>query len=260
MTKLAANLTLLFNEIPFLDRFRAAADAGFKGVEYLFPYEYDAGALRRQLDDYGLTQVLINMPAGNWAGGDRGLACLPRRVPEFRAGVARAVEYATALGCRQVNCLAGVRPANLDAAVARQTLISNLQYAAPRLGAAGIRLLVEPINTRDMPGYLLNRSAEALEAIEAVGSDNLFLQYDVYHMQTMEGDLARTIEAHVGLISHIQIADVPGRHEPGTGEINYPFLFDRIARAGYSRWIGCEYLPATTTTAGLDWAGRYLNR
>ena len=192
--RLAANLTMLFNEVAFLDRFRAAADAGFTGVEYLFPYEFDAAVLRERLASHGLTQVLINMPAGNWASGERGIACHPDRVPEFEAGVARAIEYATLLECRQVNCLAGIKPPALDARFARQTLVANLQYAAPRLKAAGIRLLVEPINTRDMPGFLLNRSAEALDVIAATGSDNVFLQYDVYHMQTMEGNLARTIE------------------------------------------------------------------
>lgn len=259
MPRLAANLTMLFDEAVFLDRFRAAADAGFRGVEYLFPYEYEAGALRQELAEQGLTQVLINMPAGNWAGGERGIACLPDRVPEFEAGVVRAIEYATALDCRQVNCLAGIRPPELDARTARQTLITNLRYAAPRLKAAGIRLLIEPINTRDMPGFFLNHSAQAVELIDAAGSDNVFLQYDVYHMQIMEGDLARTIRAHVGLISHIQIADVPGRHEPGTGEINYTFLLDQIDRADYKGWVGCEYNPTATTAGGLSWAARYLN-
>ncbi|MBS1217606.1 MAG: hydroxypyruvate isomerase [Proteobacteria bacterium] len=258
MPKFCANLTMLFNEVAFMDRFAAAAKAGFKGVEYLFPYDYDKKDLVAALAGNGLAQVLHNLPAGNWTQGERGIACHPQRVAEFRDGVDRAIDYATALGCEQVNCLAGIRLPHLDPLEARETLIRNLQFAAPRLQAAGIRLLIEPINTRDIPGFFLNQSQQALDIIRAVGSDNLFLQYDIYHMQIMEGDLARTIEANLALIPHMQLADNPGRNEPGTGEINYPFLFRHIDRIGYRGWIGCEYKPATTTEAGLGWVRPWL--
>jgi len=258
MPTLAANLTMLFNEVGFLERFGAAGDAGFKAVEYLFPYDYEVGVLKRKLAEHGLKQVLHNLPAGDWGRGDRGIACLPNRVAEFEAGVEQAIEYATALGCGQVNCLAGIRPPDLDEKDARDTLIKNLRYAAPRLKAAGIKLLVEPINTRDVPGFFLSHTAQAVEIIDRVESDNLFLQYDVYHMQVMEGDLAPTIERNLRFIAHIQVADSPGRHEPGTGEINYPFLLAFIDRVGYSGWVGCEYTPATGTEAGLGWTRPYL--
>ena len=258
MPKFCANLTMLFNEVAFMDRFAAAAKAGFKGVEYLFPYDYDKQALADALRRHGLTQVLHNLPAGNWAAGERGIACHPQRVAEFREGVSRAIDYAAALGCEQVNCLAGIRPPHLDPMEARETFIRNLQFAAPQFHAAGIRLLIEPINTRDIPGFFLCHSQQALDIIKAVGSANLFLQYDIYHMQIMEGDLARTIEAHLAQIPHMQLADNPGRHEPGSGEINYPWLFRHIDKIGYRGWIGCEYKPATTTEAGLDWVRPYL--
>jgi len=259
MPKFAANLTLLYNEHEFMDRFAAAAKAGFKGVEYLFPYDFDKNQLAGQLHKYGLTQVLHNLPAGDWAGGERGIGCHPNRVREFQDGVEKTIEYATALGCRQVNCLAGIRPPRVDPIDARETFIRNLQFAAPRLKDAGIKLLTEPINTRDIPGFFLTHTQQALDIIKAVGSDNLFLQYDVYHMQIMEGDLAPTIEKNIKLIPHMQIADNPGRHEPGTGEINYPFLFEFIDRLDYQGWIGCEYKPATTTAAGLGWIRPYFN-
>ena len=253
MPKFAANLTMLFNELPFLDRFAAARLAGFRGVEYLFPYEFDKAELARRLSDNGLTQVLHNLPAGNWASGERGIAILPDRVDEFRAGVRKAIDYAKALGCPQVNCLAGISPAGADNARLRATLVANLAFAADELGKAGLKLLVEPINTRDIPGFFLNYTRQAAALIKDVGSSNLFIQYDLYHMQIMEGDLARTMEAHLPMIAHIQLADNPGRNEPGTGEINYPFLYGHIDRIGYSGWIGAEYKPKTTTLAGLGW-------
>ena len=260
MPRLAANLTMLFTEIDFLDRFAAAARAGFTGVEYLFPYAYDRRALGERLTAHGLTQVLHNLPAGNWSAGERGIACHPDRVTEFEEGVGQAIEYATALGCTQVNCLAGITPAGVDPGQARATFVRNLKHAAPRLQAAGVRLLIEPINTRDIPGFFLCRSDQAVEIIAEVGSDNLYLQYDIYHMQIMEGDLASRIERHRSLIAHMQVADTPGRHEPGTGEINYPFLFGFIDRIGYDGWIGCEYKPAGTTVEGLGWARPYLRQ
>jgi hydroxypyruvate isomerase len=257
MPKFAANLTMLFNEFDFLDRFKAARDAGFKGVEYLFPYPYRKEDLAERLEDNGLTQVLHNLPAGDWAKGERGVACIPGREREFEEGVDRAIEYARALHCSQLNCLAGIAPADADAAAVRDTFVRNLGFAAEKLRASGIRLLIEPCNTRDIPGFYLNRSAQALDVMAAVASDNLWLQYDIYHMQVMEGDLAPTIERILPRIGHMQLADNPGRHEPGTGEINYPFLFGHIDRIGYEGWIGCEYKPAASTLAGLDWIGPY---
>lgn len=258
MPKFAANLTMMFNEVDFLDRFDAAAMAGFKGVEYLFPYDFDKDRLAERLQKNGLAQVLHNLPAGDWQKGERGIACYPDRTGEFRDGVGKAIDYAKALGCPQLNCLAGAAPEGAAAEKLRNTFIDNLKFAAGALKAAGIRLLIEPINTRDIPGFFLNRTAQALDVIEDVGSDNLFVQYDIYHMQVMEGDLARTIEENLPRIRHIQLADNPGRHEPGSGEINYAFLFAHIDRIGYDGWIGCEYKPATTTAAGLGWIRPYL--
>jgi len=257
MPRFCANLTLLFNEHPFIDRFAAAAHAGFSGVEYLFPYDYDKDQLAAQLRKHRLTQVLHNLPAGDWNNGERGIGCHPDRVGEFQDGVGKAIEYARALQCKQVNCLAGICA---DAPPERQraAFVANLKFAAMKLKEAGIKLLIEPINTRDIPGFFLTRSSQALDIIREVGSDNLFLQYDIYHMQVMEGDLARTIETNLALIPHMQLADNPGRNEPGTGEINYPFLFEHIDRIGYSGWIGCEYRPRTTTEAGLGWVKPHL--
>ena len=258
MPKLAANLTMLFGEVPFLERFKAAAEAGFTGVEYLFPYDYDRAVLRSQLREHGLVQVLHNLPAGNWAAGERGIACLPDRVDEFRAGLDKAIEYATALECRRVNCLAGIPPPAITASAAGETFTRNVEYAASRLKSAGINLMIEPINTRDVPGFFLNNTRQALDVITAVGSDNVFVQFDIYHMQIMEGDVATSIERHLASIGHMQLADVPGRHEPGTGEIDYAALFALIDRLGYAGWIGCEYIPLAGTADGLRWAARYL--
>ena len=258
MPKFAANLTMLWNELDFMDRFAAAAKAGFQGVEYLFPYDYDRNQIAERLRRHKLTQVLHNLPAGDWAKGERGIGCLPGRVGEFQDGVGKAIEYATALGCKQLNCLAGVAPQGVTTGKLRDTFVSNLKFAAGKLKQAGIRLLIEPVNTRDIPGFYLAHSKQALDIIREAGSDNLFLQYDIYHMQVMEGDLARTIETHLKLIPHLQLADNPGRHEPGTGEINFPFLFQHLDRIGYPGWIGCEYKPKTTTDGGLGWVKPYL--
>ena len=214
--------------------------------------------LADKLAECGLVQVLHNLPAGNWEAGERGIACLPDRVGEFQDGVGRAIEYATALGCRQVNCLAGIAPAGADAARLHDTLVENLRFAARELEQAGIGLLLEPCNTRDMPGFFVNRSDQGLRIMDAVGSANLRLQYDLYHMQRMEGELAATVERNLARIGHIQLADNPGRHEPGTGEINYPFLFDFLDRIGYDGWIGCEYRPRAGTRDGLGWIKPYL--
>jgi hydroxypyruvate isomerase len=260
MVKLAANLTMLYNEMDFLDRFEAAARDGFTGVEFLFPYAYDKNELAGRLKANGLSQALHNLPAGDWNAGERGIAILPSRRDEFREGVARAIDYATALGCPQVNCLAGITPELTDPQLLRHTFVSNLRYAAEELKKAGIKLLIEAINTRDIPGFYLTNTKQALAIIDEVGSDNLFFQYDIYHMQIMEGDLARTIEANLARIPHLQLADNPGRNEPGTGEINYPFLFRHLDRIGYSGWIGCEYKPKGSTREGLSWAEPYLSR
>ncbi len=257
MPKFAANLTMMFNEVEFTERFAAAARAGFRGVEYLFPYPYPADRLAELLARHELLQALFNLPAGDWAAGDRGIACIPGRASEFRDGVGKAIEYAAALGCPRLNCLAGVPPAGLSAAEAHDTLVANVAFAAAELERHGIRLLIEPINTRDIPGFFLNRTAQALGVIAESGSKNVGLQYDVYHMQIMEGDLACTMERNLPLIGHIQVADHPGRHEPGTGEIHYPFLFAHLDRLGYAGWVGCEYKPAGKTEAGLDWFRPY---
>jgi len=258
MPKFAANLTMMFNEVDFLDRFDAAARAGFHGVEYLFPYAYKKEQLVERLQKHGLTQVLHNLPAGDWAKGERGIACLPDRIGEFQDGVGSAIEYASALGCKQLNCLAGIAPQGVVPDKLREIFVGNLKFAATKLASAGIRLLTEPINTRDIPGFFLCHTTQALEIIDAVASPNLSLQYDIYHMQIMEGDLATTLQRNLARIGHMQLADNPGRHEPGTGEINYPFLLQFIDKIGYSGWIGCEYKPAGTTTAGLGWVKPYL--
>ena len=253
MPRFAANLSMLFTEVPFLDRFEHAAKAGFKAVEFLFPYAFAAEEIRQRLDANGLTLVLHNLPAGNWDAGERGIACHPDRVSEFREGVVKAITYAKALGVGQLNCLAGKAPAGVADTVLRQTFVDNLRFAATELKQAGLRLLIEPINTFDIPGFYLNRTTQALEILDEVGADNAFVQYDIYHAQRMEGELAATMKKHQARIGHIQLADNPGRNEPGTGEINYAFLFAHLDRIGYTGYIGCEYKPATTTEAGLGW-------
>jgi hydroxypyruvate isomerase len=251
--KFAANLTMLYNEVDFVDRFAAAARSGFKGVEYLFPYAYPKEQLSERLHQHGLTQVLHNLPAGDWAAGERGIACHSDRVGEFQDGVGRAIDYAQALGCTQINCLAGIAPPGVDWEKVRGTFVANLRFAAAKLGAAGITLLIEPINTYDIPGFWLSHTQQALDVIRDVGSHNLYLQYDIYHMQPMEGELANTIKAHLPQIAHLQVADNPGRNEPGTGEINYRFLFGFIDSISYDGWVGCEYKPRGKTTDGLGW-------
>lgn len=256
MPRFAANLSMLFTELPFLDRFAAAAQAGFTAVEFLFPYAWTAEDIRQQLDAHRLPLVLHNLPAGDWDAGERGIACHPDRIAEFRSGVGLAIRYAQALGTGQLNCLAGKAPAGVTDAVLHQTLVANLAYAAAQLQLAGLRLLIEPINTADIPGFYLSRTAQAAEILAAVGADNAFIQYDAYHAQRMEGELAATVEKYLPHIGHIQIADNPGRHEPGSGEINFPFLFAHLDRIGYPGWIGCEYKPASHTLAGMDWRQR----
>ncbi len=253
MPQFAANLTMLFNESPFMERFEKAANSGFQAVEFLFPYAFPAQEIKQKIDQYQLQLVLHNLPAGDWDAGERGIACLPDRVAEFQTGVEKAIEYAKALGVKQLNCLAGKIPANVDSALVQETFISNLRYAAAELKKANIKLLIEPINTFDIPGFYLSKTQQAIDILNEVGSDNLYIQYDIYHAQRMEGELCRTLETNLSKIAHIQLADNPGRNEPGTGEINYAHLFQFIDSIGYKGWIGCEYKPASNTEAGLGW-------
>jgi hydroxypyruvate isomerase len=256
MPRFAANLTMLFNEVPFLDRFERAAKAGFTEVEFLFPYAFAAAEIKARLDANGLKLVLHNLPPGNWDGGERGIAILPDRVAEFRAGVAKGIEYGTALGVPQLNCLAGKAPAGVDDDELRRTYVANLRYTAAALKEVGIKALIEPINNYDIPGFWLNSTAKGIGILDEVGSDNLFLQYDIYHAQRFEGELAATMSKHLARIAHMQIADNPGRNEPGSGEINYDFVFAHLDRIGYSGSVGCEYKPAAGTEAGLGWFER----
>jgi hydroxypyruvate isomerase len=259
MPRLAANISLLFPEVPFMERFAAAARAGFRYVEYQFPYaEGGAEDIASRARDAGVEVVLHNLPAGDAAKGDRGIACLPARVAEFREGVERAIEYAKAAGCPRLNALAGVAPADAAPELLFETLVENLRYAAGKLAAAGLTLLTEPVNRRTIPDFFLSGSRQGIEVIDAAGAPNLKLQYDIFHMQIVEGDLAKTIERLLPRIGHMQLADVPDRHEPGTGEINYGFLLAHIDRLGYDGWIGCEYIPKADTREGLAWARRYL--
>lgn len=257
MPKLAANLTMLFNEVDFLDRFGEAARAGFKGVEFLFPYAFEAAQIAERLDANHLELVLHNLPAGNWEAGERGIACNPARKAEFQDGVGKAIEYAKALGVKQLNCLVGIKPQSVTDGQAYGAVVDNLKFAAAALKAEGIRLLVEPINTFDIPGFYLSGTEQALGIIRETGSDNIRVQYDIYHMQRMEGELAATIKANLAMIGHIQLADNPGRFEPGTGEINYRYLFAMLDEIGYTGWIGCEYKPKAGTAAGLKWIAEH---
>jgi hydroxypyruvate isomerase len=255
MPKLAANLSMLFTEVDFLERFAAARAAGFRHVEYQFPYAVSADDIATAARQAGVGVVLHNLPPGDMTKGERGIASLPGREAEFREGVERAIAYASAVRCPRLNCLAGLAPAD---DVHFRTLVENVRYAARRLGEVGIQLMIEAINTRSVPGFFLSGSQQAIDVLNAAGEGNAFLQYDVFHMQIMEGDLACTIERLLARIGHVQIADVPDRHEPGTGEINFEFLLAHLDRIGYSGWVGCEYNPRGDTLAGLTWAKPYL--
>ena len=261
MFAFSANLSTLFTDLPFTGRFAAAKACGFDAVECQFPYDHPADELAALLRANGQHMVLHNLPAGDWAAGERGIACHPERVHEFLAGVEQAITYAKALGVPQLNALAGVVPEGVDAREAMTTLRANLRTAARMLARHGLRLLLEPINRFDIPGFFIDQPSQALALIaqlrEQHGLDNLFLQYDLYHAQRTEGELASTLQRHRALIAHIQIADNPGRAEPGTGEIRFGFLFDWLERIGYDGFVGCEYFPADKgpggTQAGLDW-------
>jgi hydroxypyruvate isomerase len=258
MPKFSANLSFLYQELPFLDRFAAAARDGFGALEYLGPYAEPKARVAAALAACGLEQALFNVPSGDWAAGERGIACLPDRVAEFRDGVERALDYAAALNCTRLNVLAGLAPVGADREGLEATLVDNLRHAAARAAAAGVRLLIEPINTRDMPGFFLPTTAMAERVLDRVGSDNLFIQYDFYHMQIMQGDLVPTFARLRDRIAHVQIADHPGRNEPGTGEINYGFVLGELDRLGYDGWVGCEYRPKAGTRDGLGWMRPYL--
>lgn len=253
MPKFAANLTMMFNEVPFLQRFHLAAQTGFKAVEFLFPYDHPAEEIAQQLDANQLENVLFNMPPGDWTGGERGLASLPGREAEFRDGVARAIAYAKVLGTPRLHLMAGLLPAGADHGLHRQTYLKNLRHACGEAATHGITVLIEPINTRDMPGYFLNTQAEAHAIRDEIGAGNLKVQMDFYHVQIAEGDIAMKLRRYLPHIGHIQIAGVPERNEPDTGEVNYAYLFRLLDELGYDGWLGCEYRPARGTVEGLGW-------
>ena len=257
MPRFAANLSMMFNEVPFLDRFALAAKAGFKGVEFLFPYEHPAAEIAARLKDNGLQQVLFNAPAGDFAKGERGMAAIPGKQAAFRDSIKMALEYATTLACPRLHIMAGLKPEG----VAHDTLTAvygaNLAYAAEECAKAGVKPIIEPINHRDIPGFFLNTTDQAAAIIAAVGPEKLGMQFDLYHCQITEGDVVKRVEKHLPLIAHMQVADTPGRHEPGTGEVNWPFVFKTIDALGFRGWIGCEYRPAGETLAGLSWFAPY---
>ena len=257
MPRFSANLSFLFTERPFLERFSAARAAGFPAVEFHFPYAFDRAALAEVVLTSGLDVVLFNLPAGDWVAGERGIACHPRRIAEFQDGVGLAIEYAKLLACPRLNCLAGIAPPGVGPEKARETLVENLRFAAAVTQRAGIELLIEPLNTRDTPGFLVATSAMALDLLDQVGHANIKLQYDIYHAQVMEGDLARRLQEALPRIGHIQLADNPGRNEPGTGEINFPFLLDDLDRIGYAGWVGCEYKPSARSEDSFAWMARW---
>jgi hydroxypyruvate isomerase len=256
MPKFAANLSMMYNEVPFMERFGSAARDGFKAVEFLFPYAFEAGAIAGELQRHGLQQVLFNTVPGDFDAGERGLAAIPGREGEFLDGVDRALVYAEALRCERIHAMAGLMAAGADRARWRATYVGNLREAARRCAARGVTLLIEPINTRDIPGFFLNTQADAHAIVAEVGAPNLKVQMDLYHCQIVEGDLAEKIRRYLPGVAHMQIAGVPQRHEPDLGEVNYPFLFGLIDSLGYDGWIGCEYRPRAGTSAGLDWMRR----
>jgi hydroxypyruvate isomerase len=254
MPKFAANLSMLFTELPFLERFKAASENGFHSVEYLFPYEWSPDVLSAQLKQHQLQQVLFNLPPGDWAQGERGIACLPDRINEFRIGIDRAIEYANILGVKQLNCLAGLAPKDGDQTIFWQTLVNNMTYAAQRLNEHHITLLIEPINSKvDMPGFFIDTLDKALRVIDDVNLDHVKVQFDIYHMQIMQGNILHTLENNLQAIQHIQFADCPGRHEPGTGELNFNNIFKQLDRLDYSGWVSAEYTPKATNLQSLDW-------
>lgn len=260
MLHFAANLNLMYNEVPFMDRFAASADDGFSAVEYLFPYEYDAEEISAQLRRYGLTQALFNLPPGQWSAGERGMACLPQRRAEFEQTVSTALHYAQATGARRLHIMAGIRPEAVNPALLHHTYVSNLRWACDRLAEHNITATIEPLNPRDMPGYYLTHQAQAHAICAEVARPNIKVQMDFYHCQIVEGDLASRLRAHWAGIGHIQIAGVPDRHEPDEGEVNYPYLFHLLESLGYDGFVGCEYKPRRGTSQGLGWLRKYIQR
>ena len=258
MPRFAANLSMMYTEVPFLERFGACAADGFRAVEFLFPYEHPAQVIRDELDRHGLQQVLFNAPPGSFEAGERGIAGLPGRRDEFQQGIAQAIEYAKVLGCPRVHVMAGLLKRESEFTAQRELYVENLAWATRKLGDAGLTMLIEPINTRDIPGYLLNTQADAHAIVERIGASNLKVQMDLYHCQIVEGDLAMKIRKHLSGVGHIQIAGVPQRHEPDVGELNYPYLFELLDELGYDGWIGCEYRPKGRTSDGLGWLRPYL--
>ncbi|WP_431687766.1 hydroxypyruvate isomerase [Hahella sp. NBU794] len=253
MPKFAANLSMLFTDVPMEARFAAAAEAGFTGVEMQFPYAWDKALLSASRENAGVSVVLHNLPAGDWDAGERGIACIPGREREFREGVELAITYAKALGAPRLNCLAGIKPVSVSDEQAWLTLTENLRYAAKKLNDEGIVLTLEAINSLDVPGFLVDSTEAALRAIQLSGVNNIKYQYDIYHMQVMEGDLVRTIKRHLANIGHIQFADNPGRHQPGTGEINFAYIFSQLDEMGYQGWVSAEYIPLGNTRDTLGW-------
>ncbi|HMR33586.1 MAG TPA: hydroxypyruvate isomerase family protein [Geminicoccaceae bacterium] len=253
MPKFAANLSMMFQEVPFLDRFAAARAAGFAGVEFLFPYDFPKEEVAARLNAAGLSQALFNTVPGDFAKGERGLAALPGREAEFQAGVDKALDYAAALGCPTIHCMAGLRPADVPDETLEATYVANLTAAAAKAAGQGIVVVIEPINTRDIPGYFLNYQRQGRKIVERIGAANLKLQLDLYHCQIMEGDLAMHIRDYADITGHVQIAGVPERHEPDVGEVNYPYLYELLDRTGYAGWVGCEYRPRGRTEDGLGW-------
>lgn len=257
MPRFAANLSMMFQELPFLDRFAAARAAGFTAVEFLFPYDFPAADIAKRLADNGLQQVLFNAPPGDWANGERGTACIPGRQQEFRDGVKKALDYATALSCPRLHLMAGLAPAGVARDTLTGTYTANLAWAAEEAAKASVKPVIEPINHRDIPGLFLNTMDQGAAIIAAVGPEKLGLQFDLYHCQVTEGDIVKRVEKHLPIIAHMQVADVPGRNEPGTGEVNWPFVFEWIDALGFRGWIGCEYRPLGETVAGLGWFAPY---
>ena len=258
MPRFAANLSMMFQEVDFLDRFAAAAAAGFKGVEFLFPYDFPADEVAGAAKSAGVEVALFNLPPGDWSKGERGFAAIPGRETAFEAALEKAVEYVGPLGAKRVHVMAGIPGANADLAACRSAYVANLKRAAERLGPLGLDALIEPINTRDIPGYYINYQADAHAVVADVGADNLKVQMDFYHVQIMEGDIAMRFRDLIGGVGHIQIAGVPERHEPDVGEVNYPYLFDLLDELGFEGWVGCEYRPKGDTLAGLQsWGAPY---
>ena len=258
MIKLNANISMLFQELEVLERLSAASNFGFNGVELLFPYAFDKDIIRENLDKNNLKMILFNMPPGDWESGERGMACDPNRITEFQDSTEIAIKYAETLNCKKLHCMAGIKPRISNLGILTETYKKNLKFAAHEAQKKGIQILIEPINNIDIPEYYLNYSSTGLAILNELNIPNLMLQYDIYHMQIMEGNLAKTIKENINKIGHFQLADTPGRHEPGTGEINFNFLLPFIDSLGYSEWIGCEYLPKTTTIESLKWTKQFM--